>query len=490
MPDGYCPWSFLFWLLAAKRRIASHLPPPPPTRSSLSPSTQSLQDAFEREYREVSFRSSQMSADTSFYFSGLSPQWEHADHGYSALKKRFFLEVPIQADEALLFGIPGQDQSQVEDLGLANITYLASEESYDGSQVLNYFKSFIPSKKSIDENRSFEHSPGHVPVAYDGTVLYHSLSGEFLGGFVYEDGNPSQLLSKAKVVDHPSDSMSIVRQSQKGSYSYEICTPIWKTFKYTTYESSPPIGPTESGDFFVINQTHTVLLGFDCKTMVVTYTDHCEIDYGPGGSGAIEPDEEEDPIPCMSEDKKRVNPLMYMALAPTTGDRYASGRFGSARGRPHNGIDLHAPVGTPIYAMMDGVVSKVVDSQPDRSESYGTKNNLPKEYNDTGKDRDDAGNRIYIKSTFDGESIEQLYWHLRAGSPIGTNPATKKPYKVGDKVSKGDVIGYSGITGNAWNVENPHLHLGIKKNGTYVNPEKYLVATVKNQEKIVTPCDQ
>ena len=35
-------------------------------------------------------------------------------------------------------------------------------------------------------------------------------------------------------------------------------------------------------------------------------------------------------------------------------------RFGSARkkGRLHAGVDLYAPIGTPIYAMDDGVVAK------------------------------------------------------------------------------------------------------------------------------------
>ena len=236
-------------------------------------------------------------------------------------------------------------------------------------------------------------------------------------------------------------------------------------------------------------------VGYECNYIQTPFQTEQSIAPEPGGGGGgsdVEPPEEE-PKPCESKDKKRSNPLVVMALAPTSGDKYSAGRYGYTRSngkKMHNGIDLYAEVGTPVYAMMDGIVTRVVDCQPNRSLSYGTASGLPIEYEKSGKDKNDAGNRITIRSTYNNDTIEHSYWHLQAETPIAINPSTQKTYKVGDKVLKGTIIGYTGITGNAYSVPNPHLHLNIRKNGKSHNPEDYLEATVKNQSKIDTPCDE
>ena len=50
-------------------------------------------------------------------------------------------------------------------------------------------------------------------------------------------------------------------------------------------------------------------------------------------------------------------------------------------------------------------------------------------------------------------------------------------YKYGDSVYQGELIGYSGATGNAYNVPNKHLHLGIKVDGSWVDPAPYINGT-------------
>jgi murein DD-endopeptidase MepM/ murein hydrolase activator NlpD len=58
------------------------------------------------------------------------------------------------------------------------------------------------------------------------------------------------------------------------------------------------------------------------------------------------------------------------------------------------------------------------------------------------------------------DGIETLYGHL-SGFAV----------KAGDKVKKGQVIGYEGATGEA---TGPHVHFEVRVDGTAVNPLTYL----------------
>lgn len=58
------------------------------------------------------------------------------------------------------------------------------------------------------------------------------------------------------------------------------------------------------------------------------------------------------------------------------------------------------------------------------------------------------------------------------------NPRTGERFKNGDVVYQGDLIGYAGRTGNAYNVPNYHLHLGVKYNGVYVDPVGFINGTI------------
>ena len=97
--------------------------------------------------------------------------------------------------------------------------------------------------------------------------------------------------------------------------------------------------------------------------------------------------------------------------------------------RAHEGIDYAAPIGTPVSAVGDGVVTK---SQ--YSGGYG--------------------NLVIVKHP---NGYETYYGHL---SKYG------KGVKKGVRVKQGQVIGYVGATGLA---TGPHLDFRIKKNGTFFN---------------------
>ena len=95
----------------------------------------------------------------------------------------------------------------------------------------------------------------------------------------------------------------------------------------------------------------------------------------------------------------------------------------------HEGIDFTAPVGTPIYATGDGVISVA-------------------EYNSGG-----YGNKIMINH---GYSYETVYAHL-----------SKIKVKVGQRVKRGEVIGLMGNTGKS---TAPHCHYEVHKAGVPMNP--------------------
>ncbi len=98
----------------------------------------------------------------------------------------------------------------------------------------------------------------------------------------------------------------------------------------------------------------------------------------------------------------------------------------------HYGMDFSAPTGTDVYATGNGVVSKIT-------------------HNKTG-----YGNRIEIRH---GYGYETLYAHLS-----GFN------VKVGQKVHRGDIIGFVGNTGTS---TAPHLHYEVHVKGRKVNPSHY-----------------
>ncbi len=183
-------------------------------------------------------------------------------------------------------------------------------------------------------------------------------------------------------------------------------------------------------------------------------------------------------LPCWDKERGLANPLVEMKIAPTSKwkTNYIGSTFGWTRTdrdgnrKHHSGIDLYAEPGTPLYAICDGVISKTdkyVTCQPMR---IGSKL-YPPGYEG---DQDGAGNRFTLEGNINGETVKFSYWHLDAGKPVAINPRTGQPFRPGDRVYRGEVIAYSGRTGNAFDVHFPHLHLTVTKNGSRINPEDYL----------------
>jgi murein DD-endopeptidase MepM/ murein hydrolase activator NlpD len=108
--------------------------------------------------------------------------------------------------------------------------------------------------------------------------------------------------------------------------------------------------------------------------------------------------------------------------------------------RPHTGIDITAPQGTPVYATADGVVS---------SENSG------------------GGYGIAVLINH-GYSYQTRYAHL-----------SKKIVTPGQRVKRGQMIGYTGNTGLSF---GPHLHYEVIKNGVFVNPVHYFFSNITLEE--------
>lgn len=239
----------------------------------------------------------------------------------------------------------------------------------------------------------------------------------------------------------------------------------------------------------------TAVIGYDQKYSVTVHVlDHWTGDFAGSRSARfsqkVTGDLEstayfETKKPCTSNSKHVTNPLITMRIAASNvrmaladaDDRvyanYYGGTFGQTRtdrdGNPrrHDGLDLYADVGTPVYAAYTGTITKAVSGYGDSpvAGSYG--------------------NELRVTSVDGGSTFITQYAHLKGGVPFAVNPRTGQPFKEGDKVYHGDLIGYSGRTGNAVDVPNPHLHLGIYSGGRWVDPKPYINGTYPSGQKSI-----
>lgn len=118
-------------------------------------------------------------------------------------------------------------------------------------------------------------------------------------------------------------------------------------------------------------------------------------------------------------------PIEQMSLSSSYGMRVHPITGKVAR---HNGIDIPAPYGTPIYATADGIVGRA-----QRLGGYGN----------------------YVEINH-GNEIQTRYGHM-----------SRFVVRPGERVKKGEVIGYVGSTGRS---TGNHLHYEVRIEGAPVNP--------------------
>lgn len=107
----------------------------------------------------------------------------------------------------------------------------------------------------------------------------------------------------------------------------------------------------------------------------------------------------------------------------------------------HAGLDFAAPQGTPIYATADGVITTA------------------------GNTSNGYGNHVVINH---GYGYETLYGHM-----------VRVKARNGERVNRGDLIGYVGSTGKS---TGPHCHYEVHKNGQKLDPVYFFYNDLSPQQ--------
>ncbi len=112
--------------------------------------------------------------------------------------------------------------------------------------------------------------------------------------------------------------------------------------------------------------------------------------------------------------------------------------LGTGEGEFHKGVDIGAPLGTPIHATADGIVL-----------TAGLSNGY--------------GREVLIDH---GHDVKTLYGHMSGFNVI-----------AGQSVFRGEIIGYVGHSGRT---TGNHVHYEVRIRDIAVNPHKYLQTTLGN----------
>ena len=148
------------------------------------------------------------------------------------------------------------------------------------------------------------------------------------------------------------------------------------------------------------------------------------------------------------------------ATSPARADRWSEGsfpipvfegytsHFGMRRAadgilRPHTGLDIAAPLGSPVLSWWHGTVIETIHDQS-------------------------CGIGVVIASG----NYHHIYCHLR-----------RQRMRPDQLVNAGQVIGQVGLTGRT---SGAHLHWGIRHSGRWLDPAQILRAMIRSRRAIVS----
>jgi murein DD-endopeptidase MepM/ murein hydrolase activator NlpD len=209
------------------------------------------------------------------------------------------------------------------------------------------------------------------------------------------------------------------------------------------FEVNPISNEQRKAGFGGVNR-YKALEGFDNSEMIIDVTKNMDI----LSKQLYVQSKSLDEIVKLAENKEKLLAAIP-AIQPVKNQdltRMASG-FGwrtdpfTKANKKHWGMDFTAPKGTPVYASGDGVIERA--------------------------DQNAAGYGKHIRINH-GFGYVSLYAHL-------SNYNVKK----GQKVKRGDLIGFVGNTGRS---QAPHLHYEIFKNGNRINPINFYYGNLSPEE--------
>ena len=120
--------------------------------------------------------------------------------------------------------------------------------------------------------------------------------------------------------------------------------------------------------------------------------------------------------------------------------------------RHHDGIDIAAPLGSPILSWWAGTVVEVIA--------------------DGG-----CGNGLVIRSGH----YEHVYCHLAGESDGRIYRSGPVRLALGQRVARGALIGHVGLSGST---TGPHLHWGIRYKGVSMDPARILQAMAASRRSV------
>ena len=212
---------------------------------------------------------------------------------------------------------------------------------------------------------------------------------------------------------------------------------------YRTYFEANPIPEEQRKAGFGGVDRYKSLEGFDNSTMIKKLTKDVDI----LSKQLVVQSKSLDEIVALAKEKEKMLAAIPAILPVKLEDltRMASGY--KWRMHPilkirkfHKGMDFTAPTGTPIYASGNGTVIRA-----QRSATFGKV--------------------IYIDH---GYGYKTIYAHM-----------SKMKAKRGDKVKRGDLIGYVGNTGRS---VSAHLHYEVHKNDRALNPINFYYGDLTPEE--------
>jgi murein DD-endopeptidase MepM/ murein hydrolase activator NlpD len=215
---------------------------------------------------------------------------------------------------------------------------------------------------------------------------------------------------------------------------------------YRTYFNTAPIPEEERKSGFGDAKRYAALLGYNNTQLVLNTTKKVDV---LTKELAIQ-SKSLDFILKLAKEKNKllaaipaIQPVRNENLKRmASGFGYRTDPFTKAR-KMHEGMDFTAKIGAPIFATGDGIVA-IADN---KASGYG--------------------NHVVIRH---GYGYETLYAHL-----------SKYNCRAGQRVKRGDIIGYVGSTGRS---EGPHCHYEVHKDGKVVNPLNFYYGNISAVEYV------